>query len=159
MSESESSEGSDAESVISEFEISDDEEILLLALPQMNNKEFMEHFRVSRNIAVEISERFAHSEYFHYQSGGNSKISGYDQCLIFLWFIGHQTASFKDVADRFDISISSLHRIINRFAYFLSNLSPLIIKWPNEDEKREIENEFRQKGVSRSYWCDRWESH
>lgn len=60
--------------------------------------------------------------------------------------MGHQTASFRDVSDRFNVTISSLHRIIKRVAIFLSNLSPQIITWPNDNEKREIEQHFREKG-------------
>jgi len=63
-----------------------------------------------------------------------------------MWFVGHQTASFRDVADRFNITLSSLHRIIERLTYFLSNYSPQIIKWPNDEEKRESEISFRANG-------------
>lgn len=73
-------------------------------------------------------------------------INHYFQVLIFLWFIGHQTASFRDVADRFNITLSSLHRVIQRVVIFLSNLSPQIITWPTEVEKRNIEQHFREKG-------------
>ncbi|KAJ8968118.1 hypothetical protein NQ314_002454 [Rhamnusium bicolor] len=66
--------------------------------------------------------------------------------LIFLWFMGHQTASFHDVSDRFCICAASLHRIISRVSVFLSNLSPQLITWPNEREKREIEEHFKEKG-------------
>lgn len=38
--------------------------------------------------------------------------------LLFLWYIGHQTASFRDVADMFDVSKSSLERIIVQNKYF-----------------------------------------
>lgn len=63
-----------------------------------------------------------------------------------MWFVGHQTASFRDVADRFNITLSSLHRIIERLTYFLSNYSPQIIKWPNNQQKRESEMSFRANG-------------
>lgn len=63
-----------------------------------------------------------------------------------MWFVGHQTASFRDVADRFNITLSSLHRIIERVIYFLSNYSPQIIKWPNNEHKRESEKAFRENG-------------
>lgn len=63
-----------------------------------------------------------------------------------MWFVGHQTASFRDVVDRFNIPLSSLHRIIERPTYFLSNYSPQIIKWPNDEEKRESEISFRANG-------------
>lgn len=64
--------------------------------------------------------------------------------MIFLWFIGHQTASFRDVADRFNVTISSINRIIKRVSVFLSNLAARVIVWPNEDDKVAIEQNFRQ---------------
>ena len=66
--------------------------------------------------------------------------------LIFLWYLGHQTSSFRDVADRFDVTVTSLHRIIRRVSVFLSNLSPQIITWPDENEKKIIEEHFLNNG-------------
>lgn len=60
--------------------------------------------------------------------------------------MGHQTASFRDVADRFNVTISSINRIIYRLTMFLSNLSPEIIKWPTQNEKRISEEHFRANG-------------
>jgi hypothetical protein len=115
-------------------------------IPQYNEQEFMEHFRVSRQVANSIAERFEMSDYFKPQSGCYGKLSPLQQTQIFLWFAGHQTASFRDVADRFNITISSLYRIIRRFIYFLSNCSPQVIKWPTQIEKNQIEEHFRQNG-------------
>ncbi|KAJ8929768.1 hypothetical protein NQ314_017505 [Rhamnusium bicolor] len=67
--------------------------------------------------------------------------------LIFLWIIG-QTASFRDVANRFDITISSLHRINKRMLIFLKNLSPRVITWLSDNEKRIMEQHFRENGFS-----------
>lgn len=44
-----------------------------------------------------------------------------------LWFAGNSTASFRDVADRFEISISPLFNIIRRLSKFLSNMPEEII--------------------------------
>ncbi|KAL3268226.1 hypothetical protein HHI36_007350 [Cryptolaemus montrouzieri] len=96
----------------------------------MDNAEFMEHFRVTREVAADIAQRLSISDYFHTQSGPNGKIDPQQHTHIFLWFAGHQTASFRDVADRFNFSISCLHRIMKRMIYFLSNLDPYKIKWP-----------------------------
>lgn len=49
-----------------------------------------------------------------------------------------------DVADRFNITLNSLHRIIDRFRYFLSNYSHQIIKWPSNEQKRESVMVFRK---------------
>lgn len=71
--------------------------------------------------------------------------SALQHVYIFLWYAGHQTSSYRDVADRFNITISALFRVIKRVEYFLSNLAPEVITWPNVVEKNEIELFFRQK--------------
>ncbi|KAJ8951202.1 hypothetical protein NQ314_007703 [Rhamnusium bicolor] len=156
MSDIEESSSSSYESIGS----SDDEEYLNMleervipknehylehTVPQYNDGEFIQHFRVSRQVANKIGDGFKNSEYFKYQSGSNDKISAISQVLIFLWFAGHQTSSFRDVGDRFNLSISSVYRIIRRLIYFLSNKAPEIIKWPNAKEKQDIERDFRKK--------------
>ncbi|VEN62475.1 unnamed protein product, partial [Callosobruchus maculatus] len=93
-----------------------------------------------------IAERFTNSEYYNYQSGGNGKLNAHQQVIIYLWFVGHQTSSFRDVADRFNIAISTLFTIIRKLTYFLSNLAPEVIKWPSNEEKIEIEKYFRRNG-------------
>jgi hypothetical protein len=115
-------------------------------IPQYGDQVFLEHFRVSRHVASEIAERFAVSIYYKTHGGCYGQLSPLNVIYVFLWFAGHQTASFPDVADRFDVTISTLFRIIRRVTYFLSNLSPLIIKWPSDIEKNDIETYFRQHG-------------
>lgn len=60
--------------------------------------------------------------------------------------MGHQTASFRDVGDRFNITISSVNRIVRRVTLFLSNMSRETIKWPNDGEKLVSEEHFRRNG-------------
>lgn len=60
--------------------------------------------------------------------------------------MGHQTASFRDLGDRFNITISSVNRIIHRLTLFLSNLSPEVIKWPSEAEEEISEQHFINNG-------------
>jgi hypothetical protein len=50
------------------------------------------------------------------------------------------------VADRFNITIGSLSRVIKRVTVFISNLSPEIIQWPTNSEKAVIEMAFRENG-------------
>lgn len=60
--------------------------------------------------------------------------------------MGHQTSSFADVSDRFNITKSSLERILRRFTIFLSNLAVQVITFPSDEEKIEIEQQFRENG-------------
>jgi hypothetical protein len=50
------------------------------------------------------------------------------------------------VADGFNITISTLHRIIKNLTFCLSNLAPVFIQWPTEKEKRTIEQYFAENG-------------
>lgn len=136
---------SDEESLV-ERERPKNQNFFEIIVPQFNDKEFMEHFRVSRGVSEIIAERFENSEYFNYQSGGNGKQSSYQQVIIYLWFVGHQTSSFRDVADRFNIAISTLFTSVRKITYFFSNLSPEIVRWPSNEEKIESERYFRRNG-------------
>ncbi|KAJ8939837.1 hypothetical protein NQ314_010966 [Rhamnusium bicolor] len=114
--------------------------------PNMMTNYFFEHFRISKAVINDIAVKFEGSDRYKRHTGQYGKISALNQVLIFLWFIGHQTASFCDVIDRIDVTIRSLHRIIKRMAIFLCNLSPQIITWPSNNEKRIIEQHFRENG-------------
>lgn len=115
-------------------------------MPQYSERVFFEHFRLSRELVNDISQRFESSRYFHSNSGQYGQISALHEVLIYLWYIGHQTASYRDVADRFNITISSVNRVVCRLTAFLSNLSPEIIKWPTDAEKHISEEHFRTNG-------------
>ncbi|KAJ8937242.1 hypothetical protein NQ314_011997 [Rhamnusium bicolor] len=78
-----------------------------------SEQEFISHFRVSRNVYNDLVENFRNSDYFSEEGNGpDSNIGAAHSVLIFLWFAAHQTASFRDVADRFDITISSLVQVV-----------------------------------------------
>lgn len=111
-----------------------------------SEEEFFSNFRVSRHVATELRDSFEGSEYYKNDSGQFGKISAHNHILIFLWFIGHEAASFADVSDRFNITKSSLERIIQRVSVFLSNLAPQVIVWPNAAEKLEIAEHFQANG-------------
>lgn len=65
--------------------------------------------------------------------------------LIFLWFAGHEACSFRDLSDRFDLSLFSVGSIIERVSMFLSSLSSDVIKWPNDQKKEESAKFFGKK--------------
>lgn len=122
------------------------EDYIAITVPLYTEMEFIEHFRISRELAQNIAEKFRQSNFFKPQTGGHGKLSPYEHVLIFLWFAGHATSSFRDVADRFDITISCLYYVIQRMTHFLSGISGTVIQWPSEQEKISIEQHFNQKG-------------
>ncbi|XP_025152488.1 putative nuclease HARBI1 [Harpegnathos saltator] len=55
--------------------------------------------------------------------------------LTYLWYVGHESTGYRDVADRFGIAISTLYAIITRVTRFLMQLAPHIIQFPTLEEK------------------------
>lgn len=79
--------------------------------------------------------------------GEHLKITAEKHILCFLWFVGHESGSYRDVADRFGVAISTLYNIITRVTEFIMTLAPNIIKYPTQEEKEETANYFlREKG-------------
>ncbi|XP_026476408.1 uncharacterized protein LOC113382063 [Ctenocephalides felis] len=111
------------------------EEYLEKVVPLFDDIQFLENFRISKTTCSNISDN-------KIKYGPFGKICAFNQILIFLWFAGHQTSSYRDVSDRFNITLSTLHGIVQRVAFFLSNLSPKFIKWPSDEEKLVIAAEF-----------------
>lgn len=67
-------------------------------MPQYTDELFLDHCRVSRHVANEIADRVNNSEYYLQQSGEFGKLDAMTFTLIFLWFCGHEAASFRDVS-------------------------------------------------------------
>jgi len=75
---------------------------------------------------------------------GRIPLSPEKHMLTFLWFVGHQSSSYRDVADRFGITLSALFDIITRVANFLISIAPTVIKYPNSNEKKQTSEYFFQ---------------
>lgn len=76
---------------------------------------------------------------------GRPNITAEKHILCYLWFVGHQSASYRDVADRFGVTISTLYNIITRTTDFIMLLAPNIIKYPTLAEKEETATYFYEK--------------
>ncbi|KAG8238529.1 hypothetical protein J437_LFUL018201 [Ladona fulva] len=140
-----SSSEEDLEALLDSDKVTKNENYFEETVPKFSDQQYMEHFRVSRRVSQELANKFEASEYYNYQSCSSPKISALKFICIFLWFAGNEAVSFRVVSDRFNISKSSLHKIIRRVTYFLSNLSPEVITWPKDQEKVLIEQYFREK--------------
>lgn len=69
------------------------------------------------------------------ESAGRLPFTPEIHILKFLWFVSHQSSSYRDVADRFGITISGQFDVITRVTDFLISISPTIIKHPNTEDK------------------------
>lgn len=140
-----SSSDEDLEELEGLFEVPKNANFFEETVPQFSDQQFMGHFRISRDLATQLSDRYEASQYYNYQKGDSEKIGPLKTILAFLWFASNEAATFRDVSDRFGITISSLHKIVKRVTHFLSNMSVEVIKWPTNEEKIEIERNFRAK--------------
>ncbi|XP_071652767.1 putative nuclease HARBI1 isoform X1 [Temnothorax longispinosus] len=112
-----------------------------------NEIDFIMHFRISREKTYELINRFRISEIFVslQDDAGRLNITAEKHLLCYLWFVGHQTASYRDVADRFGITLSTLYNIITRVTNFIMLLAPDIIKYPTLAEKEETATYYRER--------------
>ncbi|XP_018360830.1 PREDICTED: putative nuclease HARBI1 [Trachymyrmex cornetzi] len=110
------------------------------------NIDFTKHFRLSRKIANELIARFEISDIFTslQEHAGYIPITSEKYILSYLWFLGHESAGYRDVSDRFDVTIDTLCTIITRVTKFLMQLAPQIIKFPTLEEKEATKTHFLQ---------------
>lgn len=119
--------------------------------------EFRRHFRISRSLFNDLIEKYKGSS-FNNSPLNIRRISAEVHLAMFLWFAGHECCSFRQLSDRFNLSLSSVHFIVNKVIQFLSNMAKDVILWSTDDEKIEISEHFMQKsqfpsviGENRSY--------
>ncbi|KAF7280400.1 hypothetical protein GWI33_006093 [Rhynchophorus ferrugineus] len=124
----------------------EDEDFLEDTSPQYSDTQFIEQFRISRQVVKYITEKFSASKYFNYQRGPFGKLDADAYILIFLWFAGHETASYREVSSHFNISVGTLRKVIEKVIYFLSNLSVDVIKWPTPEEQLYIKDQLATYG-------------
>lgn len=77
-------------------------------------------------------------------SPGRPAISAEKHMLTFLYFAGHETICYRAVADRFNVTLSTLFNIITRIVQFLLQLAPMVIALPTQRQKRITERFFRR---------------
>lgn len=108
--------------------------------------DFLMHFRLRRTVANDLIGKFRTSGIYKSLNSisGKPPLSPEMHILAFLWFAGHR-ACYRDVADRFNVTLSSLHEIITRVLDFLVSIAPEHIKLPNDDEKKEISAFFKRE--------------
>lgn len=114
-----------------------------VTVPSYSEKEFREAFRVNRNVFNVLLERFVLHPIF--TSLDSRALSADKHIGIFLWFAAHEGCSFRDIKDRFNVGLGSVHNVIVRVTYFISSLAEEFIKWPTIEEKTVTANYFKEK--------------
>lgn len=113
-------------------------------VPSYTDAEFKRHFRINRDLFNELAEKYGTSEehvsLVHYNTIHYKK-----QLAVFLWFAGHEACSYRDLADRFNLSLWTVHKTIYRVTQFISKMSDEVIQWPNLDKRNEIVTRIQEK--------------
>ncbi|KAH7966082.1 hypothetical protein HPB49_013624 [Dermacentor silvarum] len=111
--------------------------------------EFKKLFRLSRSTAATLTAEFATSAHYPEGCRGRPKISAEKTMLIALTYLGTQ-ASMYSIADKFDVSESTVHSAICRILGFLLSIGAREIHWPDHDEgarnKRAFQALYRHQG-------------
>ncbi|KAK9869226.1 hypothetical protein WA026_002978 [Henosepilachna vigintioctopunctata] len=142
MSDHSSSSDEDLEDMLDVVEIPKNVDYFQKTVPLFSVEQYMEHFRLRPEKTEELVHLFATSQYYNWQEGDALKVSALKCITVFLWFASDEAVSFRDVSDRFNITKSTLFKIIRRVTVFLNNLSQEVITWPTDAEKKEIEVHF-----------------
>ncbi|KAF2893363.1 hypothetical protein ILUMI_12810 [Ignelater luminosus] len=91
-----------------------------------------------------IPDFFQKSTFVPDSTGGREKISAKKLFLLVIWYLSNQE-SFREVADRFNVTFSSAHRYLKRILKFLLSIKSSVIKWSNDEEREAIIEGFRRK--------------
>ena len=102
-----------------------------VTVPTYEPSEFLSHFRMTRGTCEILCREVMNTGRI---PAGNTKgrqlIPPTKQVLAFLWSMANQEPT-RLVADRFNITMSSVNRVLHRGAQALADLSAEYIKWPN----------------------------
>ncbi|KAJ8682647.1 hypothetical protein QAD02_018439 [Eretmocerus hayati] len=124
-----------------------------------SEKKFIRMFRLPRDIVNKLIDDFAGSDFFEAEGisclflsifpvldcRGLSKIPPHHQMYCFLYFVGHQIATYEQAADRFNLSADTVFNIVTRVADFIGTYAPHLIQWPSEEESRETQEYYEAK--------------
>ncbi|KAL3177080.1 hypothetical protein MRX96_009784 [Rhipicephalus microplus] len=99
-----------------------------------DHEHFRRHFRLARPVAEKLVAEFAVSSMCPSSThGGVQAKSAETHVLTFIWYAANKTG-MRDVASRFDMSESTVYRVLQRVAPFLMTLGPSVIKFPADLE-------------------------
>ncbi|KAH9366940.1 hypothetical protein HPB48_002455 [Haemaphysalis longicornis] len=99
-----------------------------------NEQEFKRLFRLSRETFDCLSSRFSASAYYPSAVQGRQQISAQKTCLIALVYLGSQVSMYA-IADKFNVTESSVHACVTRVVHFLHAISAVVISWPSSVEE------------------------
>ncbi|CAB4019672.1 Hypothetical predicted protein [Paramuricea clavata] len=118
-------------------------------IPLYSLDEFRCHFRMSRGTVELLCREIAGTRLIPPGNRfGRAAIPLEKQVLTFIWFISNKEV-MRSVSDRFNVTLSSLERILFRVSRACVDLKQQYIKWPSGNEMHTIMNNFTNRGFPR----------
>ncbi|XP_015763907.1 PREDICTED: putative nuclease HARBI1 isoform X2 [Acropora digitifera] len=115
-------------------------------LPRYLPDEFKHHFRMTRETCELLSLEIMQTGQIPIRnSSGRPVIAPQKQILAFLWRIANQEPA-RAVADRFDLTYSSVDRVFRRVVLAAVSLCGQYIKWPTGNQMPDIKSSFEEEG-------------
>ncbi|XP_025163938.1 uncharacterized protein LOC112590736 [Harpegnathos saltator] len=108
-----------------------------------NNVEFREDFRLSRPTVYMLLESLETSGFIPTHEFGKEKKPAELCLLMTLWFLSNKEPH-RTLSNLFDISLSSVFRIIRRVINWLITLVPDVITWPKGNHIIRISRGFEE---------------
>lgn len=89
-----------------------------------------------------FSEQF---EAFEHLKDISERSITYEKAFLFsLWYLAN-SETFRQCADRFDLSQSSSHKVLCKTLKFIISLKHKYLKWPTEQESKRVCQQFKSK--------------
>ena len=117
----------------------------------------MDNFTLQRHIRFDLAQfstfvgyliEMGHDE-TDLSFGGKPRISIQKKGLVFLWYMANNN-SFREMSDKFNITQSSVYRIIKRILNDITYISSKYIKWPTPQQKLYNARKFLNKSGQRN---------
>lgn len=112
-------------------------------VPAYTGEEFVKQFRISKELFATLTTRYEQCDSYK-RLRDDKRLSAAKSLAVFLWFAGNEASSFRDLSDRFNLTASSVSRVIDRVTMFISSLSPEVIKWHSNERNQQFVNYFAQ---------------
>ena len=100
-------------------------------VPSYSQSEFQSHFRMKREtFEIFCREVMQTGQIRVGNRSGRPSIPPQKQVLLFLWAMANKEPT-RTIADRFDVTLSSVNRVIRRITQAVVDLRGQYITWPN----------------------------
>lgn len=101
-----------------------------IVVPRYSPDVFSSHFRMTRTTFAELCRVISRTGRINTNNSfGRQPIPLEKQVLGFLWFVANSEV-IRSVSDRFDVTLSTMHRILNHVSKALVDVRQDYIKWP-----------------------------